>query len=109
MLNLDCKVVLEEFESKVEPLRILTGVGKFPPAGGIAQSSIVDLAGGVCKANGPGVVGESDGAVEFHEGDVVVEQGVVIVRMDDDLGHCAVHFVSIRPTLSLSSKVDSPG
>lgn len=109
MLILDCKVILEGFESKVELFRILTSVGKFPPAGGIAQSSIVDLAGGICKANGPGVVGESDGAVEFHEGDIVVEQGVIIVRMEDDLGHCAVHFVSIRPTLGLSSKVDSPG
>lgn len=48
MLNLECKVVLEGLESEVELLRILTGVGKFPPASGIAQSSIVDLAGGFC-------------------------------------------------------------
>lgn len=88
---------------------IPTCVGKFPPASGIAGSSIVELAGVTCEADGPDVISKVDGVAELHEGDVIVKQGVVPVRMDDDLGHCSVHLINIRPTLSLSSKVNSPG
>lgn len=69
----------------------------------------MELTGVTCKADGPDVLADADGAAEFHEGDVIVEQGVVPVRMDDDLGHCSVHLMNVRPTLSLSSKVNSPG
>lgn len=102
------KEVLEEFESILELQRILTRVRKFPPASGITECSIVDLTGAFCKADGPDVVSESDGAAEFHEGNVIVKQGLVPVRMDDDPRHCAVHLINIQPTLSLSSKVDNP-
>lgn len=51
----------------------LTCVGKFPPAGGIAVSSIAELAGVTCKADGPDVISEVDGTAEFHEGDVIVK------------------------------------
>lgn len=73
------------------------------------MSSIVELAGVTCKADGPDVISEVNGAAELHEGDVIVEQGVVPVRMDDDLGHLSAHLINIWPTLSLSSKENSPG
>lgn len=60
------------------------------------------------KADRPDVVVEADGAAQLHQGDVVVEQGVVPAGMDSDLGHGAAHLISIGPTLSLSSKVDGP-
>lgn len=88
--------------------RILTRVRKFPPASGITERSVVESTGAFWKADGPYVVGESDGAAEFHEGNVIVEEGLVPVRMDGDLRHCVVHLINIRATLSLSSKVDKP-
>lgn len=68
----------------------------------------MELAGFTCKADGPDVISEVDRAAEFHEGDVIVKQSVVPLRMYDDLGHCAGHLINLRPTLSLSSKVNSP-
>lgn len=69
----------------------------------------MELAGATCKADGPDVISEVNGAAEFHEGDVIVDQGVVPVRMDDDFGQGSAHLINIWPTLSLSSKENSPG
>lgn len=55
------------------------------------------------------MVAESDEAVELHQGDVIVKGGVVVLRMDDDLGHGALHLVLVSSILALSSKVDDPG
>lgn len=55
------------------------------------------------------MVAESDGAVELHQGDVTVQGGVVVPRMDDDLGHGALHLVLVSSILALPSEVDDPG
>lgn len=68
----------------------------------------MEAAAVVGKADRPNVVAEGDGAAQLHQGDVVVEQGVVPAGMDNDLGHGAAHLINIGPTLSLSSKVDVP-
>ena len=67
--------------------RILTIISEFAPAGGPAGSRVEDLAGATCQANWSDVVIESDRAAELHQGNVIIEQCVVVVRMDDDLRH----------------------
>lgn len=68
----------------------------------------MDLAGVTCQADRSDVVSEADRAAKLYEGNVIVEQGVVVVGMYDDLGHGAAHFMDVRAPLSLSSKVESP-
>lgn len=55
------------------------------------------------------MLAESDGAVEFHQGDVIVKGGGVVQGMDGDLGHGALHLVLVSSALVLSSQVDDPG
>ena len=65
------------------------------------------LAGVTRQAYRSDVVIETDCAAELHQGDVVVKRCVIVVRMDDDLGHSAAKLMNIRAGLSLSSKVES--
>lgn len=69
--------------------KVLTILTSFSPTGSPAQSSIEELAGAAGKADGSDVVGKSDWGEEPHQGKVIVVQCVVVVRMDDDLGHTA--------------------
>lgn len=80
----------------------------FAPASDPAGSGAVELAGVPGQTDGSDVVSEHDGAAEFHQGDVIVEGGFVVPRMNDDLGHIAIHLVLVRSTLTLSSNVDHP-
>lgn len=45
----------------------------------------------------------------LHQGNVTVEGGVVVPRMDDGRGHGALHLALVSSILALSSKVDDPG
>lgn len=91
---------------KWKACRILTVLSKFAPASGPAESGVVELAGATCQADWSDVVSESDGAAELHYSNVIVEQSVVVVRMDDDIGHSAGLLMDVGASLSLSSKVE---
>lgn len=54
------------------------------------------------------MVGESDRVVELHQGDIIVKDGFIVLRMNDDLGHRVLHLVLVRANLTLSSKVNDP-
>lgn len=86
----------------------LTVTSQIAPAGGPAGGGGVELADVTRQADGSDEVIELDGTLELQQGDVVVEQGVVEVRMDEDLGHGAPDLVGVWASLSLSSQVDDP-
>ena len=55
------------------------------------------------------MVGESDRGAELHQGNIIVKDAFIVLWMNDDLGHRALHLVRVRANLSLSSKVNDPG
>lgn len=95
-------------KSLIEKTKLLTIASYFSPAGDPAWSVVKELTSFTGEADGPDEVGESDLVVELHQGDIIVKQRVVIVWMDNDLGHTAWNLVSIWASLSLFSKVEGP-
>lgn len=93
---------------QIKGCRILTVVTNFAPASGPAGGAVVDLGGVTCQADGSDEVSEIDRAAQLHEGNVVVKRGGVVVGMDNDLGHTALHLICIGAILSLSSQEDVP-
>lgn len=80
----------------------------FGPACCPAGSGGIELARVTGQADGSDVVGESDRAAELHQGDIIVKDGFIVLRMNDDLGHRVLHLVLVRVILTLSSKVNDP-
>lgn len=86
----------------------LTILSEFAPASGPAGCGVVELTGATCQADRSDVVSEVDRAAELHQGNVVVQVRIVVVRVDKDLRHTLFHLMSVRPSLSLSPKVERP-
>lgn len=93
---------------KSQNCKPLTTLIKSPPATGPTSCGVVELAGAARQTDGSDEVGVGDGAAELHQGNVVVEEGVVVVGMDDDPRHGAALFVRVGTALSLSSQVNGP-
>lgn len=51
-----------------------------------AGSGVIELAGATCQTDGSDVVGEGDRAAGLHHGDIIGEDGAVVLRMDGGLG-----------------------
>lgn len=76
---------------------------------GPAGSGGIELAEVTCQTAGSDVVGESDRAAKLHQGAIIVKDGLVVLRMNDDLGHRALYLILVTASLTLSSKVNDPG
>lgn len=88
--------------------KTLTSVVGVSPAAGPTGGCIVKHAGATRQADGSDIVTEINGAAELHQCNVVVEEGVVIVGMDDDLSHGPSDFIWVGTTLSLPSQINGP-
>lgn len=78
------------------------------PPGDPAGRWAVEPTGAARQTDRSDVVIEGNAAAELHQGDVIVEQCVVVVGMNDDLGDAAGNLIRVGPSLSLPSKVEGP-
>lgn len=73
----------------------LTILADVSPACGPAGGAVVEGAGVRCQADGLDEVCEDDRRAQPHQGDVVIDQGGVVVGMDDDIQDTPAHFVGV--------------
>lgn len=63
-----------------------------------------------CQADWTNVLSEGHRLTQFHQGDVIIEKGVVVLWMDDDGLNTNSYFICVgnRRALGFSSQVQCP-